>query len=97
MRRPHNEGVPYLPVSSQPCSLGEIIIYHDTGRLNGYWYALVPVRVSGESETAMEVNLNGGGRSKARAKIERELRARGYSNFEVIIAKDVVERLQKEW
>jgi len=71
------------------------LIYHDVGRSNGYWYALVPVCVSGKSERAMEVTLNGGGRSKAKEKIERELRARGYSNFGVIIAKDVVERLRK--
>ena len=47
------------------------LIYHDVGRSNGYWYALVPVCVSGKSERAMEVTLNGGGRSKAKEKIER--------------------------
>lgn len=86
MRKPSAEKVPYMPDRSRYCTLGEIVVYHDTARFNGQWYALVPVRAQGGPEIGIEIMLNGGGHSKAREKITRELTARGYYGFNIAIA-----------
>ena len=67
---------------------GEVLIYHDLRRPNGYWYATVPIyEVQRDSQFTkvhkstrirdLEVILNGGGLSKARKKIYRQLNSFG--------------------
>lgn len=64
---------------SDYCSVSLVKIIHEEGRPDGFWHAVVPLISENSGSRDFEVTLNGGGISKARAKIQCTLATFDYN------------------